>query len=163
MSSKHSNTYLQSTLTTIPPKYNKNEVILKADSGASKTYIRPQDQHILNKKQLTTKGNEVTIPNGTSMTTTTTGILPLHPSLSYHATIGNVLKGLNNVSLLSLGQLCDDDCIAVLDKRFLTVYKKGICILKGSRNWTDGLWDVRLKPHYESANVIIRKDQTKPS
>ena len=95
------------------------------------------------------------------MITTDTGDLPLHPRLSHKAQKGNVLKGLNNVSLLSLGQLCDDDCIAILDKRFLNIYKHGHHILRGCRNWTDGLWDVQVKRQQETVNVIIRKDQTK--
>ena len=95
------------------------------------------------------------------MLTTKSGLLPLHSSLSQQAKTGSVLKGLNNVSLLLLGQLCDDDCVAVLDKRFLNVYKMGHQILKGCRNWTDGLWDVHVQRQQEQLNVIIRKDQTK--
>ena len=36
-----------------------NKVVLKADSGTSKTHIRPQDQHILISTKLDTKGKEV--------------------------------------------------------------------------------------------------------
>ena len=98
------------------------------------------------------------IPNGTNMMTTQTGLLPLHSSLSQKTQIGSLLKGLNNVSLSLLGQLCNNNCVAVLDKHFLNVYKQGKQILKGSRNWTDGLWDVYVQNNHEKINVMIQKD-----
>ena len=106
-------------------------------------------------------GPTVNIPNGDHMKTIEYGTLPLHHSLSTTAKQGNVLKGLNNASLLSIGQLCDDECIAVFDKRHLHVYKHGTLILKGNRNWTDGLWDVEIKSQQQQLNVIVRKDTTK--
>ena len=74
---------------------------------------------------------------------------------------GNVLGGFNNASLLSIGQLCNNECIALFDKRHLRVFKHRILILKGQRNWTDGLCDVKIKPQQQQLNVIIRKDKTK--
>ena len=53
-----------------------------------------------------------------------------------------MLEGLSNASLLSIGQLCDDDCVAVFDKGHLRIFKQGILILKGQRNLIDGLWDI---------------------
>ena len=161
MSYNNNNTCLPAKLTVIPPISNKQDVVLKADSGASKTYIRPHDQRVLANKEMVKHKKEVTIPNSTNMTTIEKGDLPLHPLLLKKAQTGNVLRGLNNASLLSLGQLCDDDCIAVLDKRFLNVYKYNHHILQGCRNWTDGLWDVHIKKQQETLNVIVRKNQTK--
>jgi hypothetical protein len=80
---------------------------------------------------------------------------------------------MTNSSLISLGQLCDDDCIAVLDKRRLQVYKNNECVLKGNRNPTDGLWDIPISLPTQSSNLtalnttkhqlnaIIRKDISK--
>ena len=34
-------------------------------------------------------------------------------------------------------------------------------MVRGTRNWTDGLWDVRIGEHKENLNMIIRKDKTK--
>lgn len=58
------------------------------------------------------------------MSTIESGILPLHGLLSNTAKKANVLDGLNNASLLSIGQLCDDDCIAVFNKRYLHIFTK---------------------------------------
>ena len=48
----------------------------------------------------------------------------------------------------------------MFDKRHLHVFKHDTLILKGQRNWTDGLWDVEIRPQ-QKLNVIIRKDKTK--
>ena len=53
-------------------------------------------------------------------------------------------KDLKNASLISLGQLCDDDCKVFLDKRKLAVYKNDKLIIHGSRNYSDRLWDVHF-------------------
>ena len=89
------------------------------------------------------------------------GTLSLHQLLSQQAQKANDLQGLSNALLLLIDQLRDDDCIAVFDTRSLQIYKQGILMVKGQRNWTDGLWDVRIDQPQESINVIIRKDTTK--
>ena len=39
--------------------------------------------------------------------------------------------------------------------------KKGKLILTGTRNWTDGLWDIIIPQKQQSINAIIRFDKTK--
>jgi hypothetical protein len=79
---------------------------------------------------------------------------------------------MTNSSLISIGQLCDDDCVAILDKRRLQVFKNSKCILMGPRNKTDGLWDIVLPLWNASAtpvearanqqiNAIIHKNTSK--
>jgi hypothetical protein len=72
--------------------------------------------------------------------------------------------------LIFLGQLCDDNCVAILDKTKINVFKHDTCILSGTCNPTDGLWDTPLpltqarskkQSFPQQANPIIRKDQTK--
>jgi hypothetical protein len=104
-------------------------------------------------------------------------VLPLHPSLSKEAKTAHVLDGVTNASLISIGQLCDDDCIAVLDKQKLQVFKDAKCVLEGTRNTADGLWDIAIPlpvsmtttaqsanwdqvPQHQ-LNAIIRKDLSK--
>ena len=160
MSANLLNTHIHTELTVIPPNYSSN-VCLKADTGASKSYIRPKDKNILHNRINVTKGPSVQIPNGTNMKTIEKGILPLHGILSDRAKTGNIIEGLNNASLLSIGQLCDDNCIAIFDKRYLHIFKNGQIVIKGIRNWTDGLWDVRVGDQKENVNMIIRRDKTK--
>ena len=103
------------------------------------------------------------MPNGDKLRAIENDLLPLHYLLSEHAKKAHILEGLSYVSLLSIGKLCDDDCVAVFDKTHLCIYKQGILIIKGQRNWTDGLWDINIKPirPQQSVNVITRKDKTK--
>ena len=133
-----------------------------------------KDKHIL-KNLFKTIGPTVFLPNNQSITSTETGNLPI-PSLSTTSTTTHVLPGLQNSSLLSLGQLCDDGCIVHLTKSTIHVFKNETLVLSGLRNPTDGLWDVPLPQsprqvmsshlHHptsktSSCNVIIRKDKSK--
>ena len=45
------------------------------------------------------------------------------PQILPSAKTAHILPGLNNTSLLSLGQLADDGCIILLDKHYLNVFK----------------------------------------
>ena len=117
------------------------------------------------------------------MQSNATGLLPLSTNLSECAQIAHVLDDLQ-APLLSMGQLCDDKCQVVLtEKEEMHVFKNNAIILKGKRNFCDGLWDVPLplqsKVNYTSqhgtlfkhlvqqqlfqheANIIIRKDKAK--
>ena len=92
------------------------------------------------------------------------GYLPLSSSLSASAKQAQVFNKITNSSLISIGQLCDDDCTATFTKTDMKVSKNGTPILNGPRNHYDGLWDVVLPTPtitQPSANAIIRKDKSK--
>jgi hypothetical protein len=111
------------------------------------------------------------LPDSTNMPVTQAGQLPLHSSLSKTATAAHILDGMTKSSLISIGQLCDDDCVAVLGKRKLQVFKRKACVLSGTRNKIDGLWDIALPISSTAStsrpkaplqlNAIIRKDISK--
>jgi hypothetical protein len=61
-------------------------------------------------------------------------------------------------------------CVAVLDKQKLQVFKRNACVLSGTRNKIDGLWDIALPISRPAStrpkaplqlNAIIRKDISK--
>ena len=121
-------------------------------------------------------GPTVYLPNNDNITSTAHGHLPL-PELSSASTKTHILPDLQNSSLLSLGQLCDDNCIIHLTKQYLHVFKNNKLILTGFRNKNDGLWDVPLPqspalssslsnpspsspPPTQSLNVIVKKSTT---
>ena len=106
------------------------------------------------KKQL---GPQVTLPNNCSIQATKQGHLPLDPSLFKKVTSALILPSLKSASLLSLGQLCDDDYEVLLDKKKLTAKNNNKKILHGYRNRSDGLWDIRI-PHYEVYEREIQSD-----
>ena len=60
---------------------------------------------------------------------------------------------------MSIGQLCDDGCSIVFNERNLVAIKNNKVILQGTRNYSDGLWDIPIhKKHitcdnYPSLNI----------
>jgi hypothetical protein len=175
-------------LTRLPPNtcvYNttfdpKLTVIAKADSGASKHFWRWCDRGVLHNNH-NAPGPPVALPDGTIIRSSALGSLPLD-NLSKPSRKVQVFKDLTSSSLVSIGQLCDDGCVVTLTRDDMKVIKEDTMILRGTRNTTDGLWDVELKrspPHTPAtpmiqkqistivpdirykANVIIRKSQTK--
>ena len=106
------------------------------------------------------------------------GLLPLPLELSPTARTAHIFEGLKNVSLILIGWLCDDRCVAVFDEKDLGIFKRNILTLMGHRNHSYGLWDVTLDPLHlsahqnknyteksclvqQEANMIFCKDQTK--
>ncbi len=135
--------------------------IAKEDSGATHHYLSPVHQHLLD-SITSSSGPSVILPDNSVVTTTTKGILPLSGSLTSDAQTAHVIPALHT-SLISSGQLADDDCFILLNKRFLAVFKHFKFILTGVRNPTDGLWDIPLHQPIQQAtqrmNVIIPQNK----
>jgi hypothetical protein len=126
-----------------------------------------------------TDGPNVILPNEETISTTEKGTVSFHPSLSKEASLAHVLPKLTNSSLVSLGKLCDDDCLILLHKKWLSIMKNNEQIMKGTRNQIDGLWDIDIEKKVSllpgertsnntsseqpklCVNMIIRKDRTK--
>ena len=132
---------------------------MKPDSGASGIYIREQDQQIL-QNMMPSTNHQVMLPDGTTIQSTNQGRLPI-PELSPTAATAHVFKDLHSASLLSVGQLCDDNCLVLFDKQHVRIFKNNQEILKGDRNHRDKLWDINItKKPTHTANVIIKKEKT---
>ena len=96
--------------------------------------------------------------------TTHSGFLPYN-NLSTKAKKPNILPKLQSASLMSLGQLCDDDCQVNLKKKFHVIKDKKE-IMKEYRNSTNGLWDIPIPihltpPRKQHVSVIIQKQTNK--
>ena len=76
-----------------------------------------------------------------------------------------IFPHLTNESLISIGQLCDDNCIVIFMKTNFFVTKNGQFLFQGPRNQHNGLlWDLKgpqTKPHLQKINYIISKNKTK--
>ncbi len=89
------------------------------------------------------------------------------------AQIAKVRPSLKNNSLLSIGQLCDANCIAIFNKRKNVILKNFNVLSTGIRNFKDGLWEIKqpqntaqsticsTKTYYPSVNVLLPKDKNK--
>ena len=143
--------------------------VLKADSGASKTYIKENHRKYLQHQVILKNGPRATLPNNQTIQATISGQLPLHPTLK-HQTL--LFPELQSETLVSIGKLCDEGNIALFDDKSLKVYKKDEntqhliktlkednIILKGHRNLKDGLYDVPFTQMKN--NYIIHKDKSK--
>ena len=99
------------------------------------------------------------------MRTTSVGQLPLSPFLSSAAQSAYVIDELQTGTLISLGQLCDDDVTAVFSKTAVNLLKNNQIIITGTR-LTNGLWSIPLAtssvaPTLHQANGILRLDLPK--
>ena len=115
----------------------------KGDTGATNHYWRSQDKNILKNRK---KGPEIAVqlPDSNIITSSEIGDLPLSSSLSQKAKQAIVLPSLKSSNLLSLGQLCDDGCQIILDRKQMFAIKNKKVILKGLRNPKDGLYDIPI-------------------
>ena len=77
----------------------------------------------LTKVKNTRDGPKFQLPNNDTMSTTRTGIIPLEISLSAHEKKVHIFDGLHSASLISLGKLCDYDCVAILDQNEINILK----------------------------------------
>ena len=89
--------------------------VAKGDTGATSHYWMKQNSSILKNKQKV-KGISVQLPDKSTIQSSETGELPLPSSLSTKAKTAIVLPHLKSANLISLGQLCDDDCQILLNK-----------------------------------------------
>jgi hypothetical protein len=95
------------------------------------------------------------------MQSTLRGLLPLSSSLSDKAQSAFALDDLRTGSLISLAQLCDDDCIAIFNKYDVKILKKDKIIITGTRT-RNGLWHLPITaPVSHQANGILRLDKPK--
>ena len=94
---------------------------------------------VLRNKKTTRDGPTVQLPNNETMSTTRTVNITLVIIISTDAKKARIFDGLHSALLISLGQLCDDKCVAILDKNEINIIKGKTLILKGHRKkWPMG-------------------------
>lgn len=89
---------------------------------------------------------------------------------THNAQQAYIFPKLKNESLLSVGQLCDNDCTAIFDDGKVHIYKNEdviitptqLPLLRGNCHFRDGLWDIPLsQQENHHANYIICQDKMK--
>ena len=76
---------------------------------------------------------------------TNKGIIPLSNKLSAIASKAMILPDLKSASLISIEQLCDNNCDVCLNTHILLAVKYKEIILEVTRNQADGLWDILVQ------------------
>jgi len=83
--------------------------------------------------------------NGGVMIPQSQATVPLSPALSKATKYAYSFKDLKMGSLVSLRQLCDDDCITILSRYNFKILNNNQVVITGRRN-QNGLWDTSLSP-----------------
>ena len=116
---------------------------------------------------------KVVVADGQVMSPTKKAILNLSHKLTPKDRVAFSFDNLQSGTLISIGKLCDDNCIAIFSKYDVQIIKHNEIIIKGRRT-NNGLWKIPLandKPSHQSipspsqqahvANGIIKVDTTK--
>jgi hypothetical protein len=86
----------------------------------------------------------VRFPNGKTIKSTHTAVLDI-PELSKAATAAHIFPAMENDSLLSLGQLCDEGYSVLFSINEVTIlYSTQTILMKGNRDSDTGLWQINL-------------------
>ena len=98
-------------------------ILAKLDSGATSHYILINDEACLKNTRYYT-GPVVLLPDAGSIQPSKISQLSLLSKVSKEAQTATALSELKSASLISLGQLCDDNCIVLLEKEICMQLKK---------------------------------------
>ena len=97
-----------------------SSLVAVADYGITGHYIK-QTTPCTN-KQTANQPIPIQIPNGKIITSTHTALLP-QQNLPDKARKAHIFPGLKK-TLISIGTLCDNNCIAVFDEKRVTIYEE---------------------------------------
>ena len=111
--------------------HNNAPFTLKTDTGASKHFVKEVHKKYLDATIKLQNGSRAMLPNKQNITASHQGKLPLKFGLSDKAIKALIYPKITNESLLSIGQLCDDGCLAIFSKKHLHVFTDLELILKG--------------------------------
>ena len=136
-----------------PPPFTRT-----IDTGTSHHNLALGDRDPQNYTPYTANAPQVMIPNGANITGHAQYNLNL-PNVSRQASEADILPSFKH-SLLSVGQLCDDDCTTIFSKHQCTIYnKQNKPVIMGFRNHTIGLCEQQVpthnKPNIHKANATI--------
>ena len=142
------------------------------DTTATAQYLHlsalPHCYHI----SRTTSGPTVQVANGNIIKPGLRATLKLSNKLSTKAQSPHIFNDTPTGYLISMGQLCNDSCVAIFTKFYMKILKDNQIIITGSRDRTNGIWNIPLEPnppaqqssrrsHPNEANGILRHDTTK--
>jgi len=121
------------------------------DSAATDHYTQPSAP-LLNTKPLH-NAKPIYLTNGDTIKANQSGMLPNLPMLDSTTKTTQICEHINNISLMSLGKLCDGGCEAKVTSKMCTVSKDERPIIKAPRCKSTGMYVMDItKPlpnHYQ--------------
>ena len=156
------------------PTVSHSPVTSKAlpDTAATDYYLHPSAlphcYHVTHNTSVPT----VQVSNRHTIKPAFSATLQLSSKLYHKAQSAHIFKDITTGSLVSMGQLCNHDCVAIFTKYDVNILKHNQVIITGLQDWTNGLWNIPLGPcpstqqsptlsHPNQANGILRQDITK--
>jgi hypothetical protein len=134
---------------------------LLLDSGATGTFVASADVQHLRHPLPISNCPHVLSASGDVMSSALCGILPLSPHLSTTAQSAFMLNDLCTGTLVSLAQLCDDDCVAISLRFGVQILKHNTVLITGICT-PKGLWSIPLQvPTIHQANGILHLDSSR--
>ena len=142
------------------------------DTAATAHYLHPSTLPHCSHVAHNTSGPTVQVSNGHIIKTAFRATLQLSSKLSSKSQSTHVFKDITTGSLISMGQLCDDDCVVIFTKSDVNILKHNKVIITVLRDCTNGLWNIPLGPfppttqsptlsNPNQANGILRQDINK--
>ena len=111
-----------------------------ADTAASHKYLDEKAIPFCSPPK-PTFGPNVKVANGNIITPIAQTTMNISTELSTAAQHAHIFDELATGSLVSIGQLCDDNCVALFSKYHLKILKNNKVIIQGKRN-DNGLRDI---------------------
>ena len=113
-----------------------------ADSGTTGHYITPTTP--CTNKQSETHPITIKMPNGEIITSSHIALLPQH-NLPDKARQAHIFPGLQK-PLISIGTLCDNNCITVFDEKRVTIYDESTrqIVMQGHRDPNTTLYMIKM-------------------
>jgi hypothetical protein len=102
----------------------------------------------------TAKGPSIQVASGPIIEPNKRVTIPLATALSNDAKIGHLFNEVKSGTLISLGQLCKDECVALFTKYDVKIYKHSQVIILGKCNPRNGLWTIPLARKEEAQPPI---------
>ena len=137
------NNQTNTTTLMVSPNTKQNTKVMNysaiIDTAATGNYVTTECP-VIDMKE-TSHGVDVSLPDGSIMTSTHTALLKLPAILPIGARKADIFPGLKAGSLISVGQLCDNGCKALFETTQVKIYYNDQVIMTGKRSSeTNNLW-----------------------
>ena len=129
----------------VPPKEYTNHAAI-VDMGATGHYLDTTAEQYCTNTQHTNARPSIRVANSKNIDTTKRVLVPLAKELLTKAKVRHIFDSLQSGSLITIGQLCNNDCVALFTKYDVKIYKDGLVIIVGEHNETNSLWNIPLAP-----------------
>ena len=116
------------------------------DTAATSHYMHPDALPLCSHITRTTSGPTVLLANGNIINPDLQATFKISDKISSKAQSAHVFNYITTGPLISMGKLCDDNCIAIFNKFDAKILKHNQVIITGLRDHTNGLWNIPLEP-----------------